>query len=157
MNRQTIVERALYVLVPLIGFAVVYGPPMLGLRVAIDQGWYVAAGAATVPFVRRIPDIEEPIGAVPTFTRHDNERDVDGILITNAAVVDVAARLRLTLDTITEHDATVYELAFGTPDECGDFPTIDAEQIPTLIDALGELYRTYCEHTYRDDTSGGVR
>jgi len=154
MNRQTIVERALYVLVPLIGFAVVYGAPMLCRRVAIDQGWYVAAGAAAAPFVRRLPDVDEPLDTVPTATQHDNQHEhaIDGIAIANAAVVDVAPRLRLTLNTITEHDATEYELAFRTP-ECDDFPTIDPREIPTLIDALSELYRSYCTHIFRDDAS----
>ena len=43
MNRQTIVERVLCVLVPLLGFALIYGLPMLGMKVAVDHGWYVAS------------------------------------------------------------------------------------------------------------------
>lgn len=46
MNRQTIVERALCVLVPLLGFAVIYGLPMLALKTAVEHGWYVAADTA---------------------------------------------------------------------------------------------------------------
>lgn len=88
-----------------------------------------------------LPDVDEPLDTVPTATQHDNQHEhaIDGIAIANAAVVDIAPWLRFTLDTITEHDATEYALAFGTPDECDDFPTIDAGQIPALIDALSEL------------------
>ena len=54
MNRRHIVERTLVVLLPLLGFALVYGLPMLGLNFAIDHGLYVAAASAVVPAVRSL-------------------------------------------------------------------------------------------------------
>lgn len=74
--------------------------------------------------------------------------------ITNIAAVDVTKQLRLTLDRIeTDNHATEYELAFGASDGDDNFPTIDPDEIPALIDTLTELYRTHRAHIYRDDTS----
>lgn len=72
MNRQTIVERALCVLVPLLGFALLYGLPMLGMKVAVDHGWYVASAATIVPFLRATP--LERISEVLGYHEHDGRR-----------------------------------------------------------------------------------
>ncbi|NLV77782.1 MAG: hypothetical protein GXY65_00255 [Rhodococcus sp.] len=272
MNRQTIVERALYILLPLLAVALLYGLPMLGLNFAVDHGLYVAAASAAVPFARgrgmtfwnvmdRLMDLDptedefreycgmmhaelkaaaveagqlpEMWHALPLWTDEDVERiragitaeraelaemdaedaeragltstdithqvvqalgvdardhDINGIVaaiidrygrvsidaITSTAfwgivaehaldssdardssgtttvstitAVEIGDRLRLTLDRLNDSDAT-YELAFGTPDRCGDFPTITPDRIPDLIDALHELHRAYHAHT----------
>lgn len=72
MNRQTIVERALCVLIPLLGFALLYGLPMLGMKVAVDHGWYVASAATIVPFLRATP--LERISVVLGYHEHDGRR-----------------------------------------------------------------------------------
>ncbi|MDJ0398858.1 hypothetical protein [Rhodococcus rhodochrous] len=180
MNRQTIVERALCVLVPLLGFALVYGLPMLGLKFAVDHGWYVASAATAVPLLRATP--LERISEVLGYHEHHGRRcahvvleeldgapelevciwadelhvDADtpldtGTQITTVAAADVATKLRLTLDRLEHGDGPEYELAFGTPDGCDDFPLIDPADIPPLIDALAELYRTYHAHLDRED------
>lgn len=51
MNRQTIVQRALCVLAPLLAFALIYGLPMLTLKTAVEHGWYVAADTQSLPEV----------------------------------------------------------------------------------------------------------
>ncbi|UYP19780.1 hypothetical protein OED52_04270 [Rhodococcus sp. Z13] len=218
MNRQTIVERAPYALVPLLGFALAYGLPMLGLRFAIEHGWYVAAAAAVAFLPGRgrltafdvldqlapeqitesefrdhcglmIDELEraaiasgrgrEQWRTVPLWTESDVERIRRGILaeraelaelenrgeeplgdevtVTTVTAVDVAPRLRVTLDAITTEDGTDYELAFGTPDGCDDFPTLHLREIPALIDALSRLYRDHSAPAGRKDTIGGVR
>ncbi|WP_138842742.1 hypothetical protein [Rhodococcus pyridinivorans] len=182
MNRQTIVERALCVLVPLLGFALVYGLPMLGLKFAVDHGLYIASAATVVPFLRatRLEQISEVLG----YHEHGGRRcahvvleeldgapefevciwadelhvDVDtppdaGAQIRTVVAADVAMNLRLTLDRLEHGDGPEYELAFGTPDGCDDFPLIDPADIPSLIDTLTELYRTYHAHRDRDDSS----
>jgi hypothetical protein len=78
MNRQTIVERALCVLVPLLGFAVFYGLPMLGLKFAVDHGLYVASAATVLPFLRATP--LERISEVLGYHEHDGRRCAHVIL-----------------------------------------------------------------------------
>lgn len=214
MNRQTIVERVLCVLVPLLGFALVYGLPMLGLRVAIDHGWYVASAAPTVPYLFNRPrltafDVLDRLGpeqvteqefldhcglmideieraaldsgrlreqwrTVPLWTDADVGRIRRGVLaehvelaelevhddthtgddettVKTVTAVDVSTNLRLTLDWLKPDNGPAYELAFGTPGGCDDFPTIDPADIPTLIDVLGDLYRTYHARLDRED------
>ncbi|MCD2142115.1 hypothetical protein [Rhodococcus pyridinivorans] len=72
MNRQTIVERALCVLIPLLGFALLYGLPMLGMKVAIEHGWYVASAATIIPFLRATP--LERISEILGYHEHDRRR-----------------------------------------------------------------------------------
>lgn len=72
MNRQTIVERAPYVLLLLLGFAVVYGLPMLGLSIAVEHGWFAAAGIAAVSFLRADPC--ERVVDVLDYHQHGHER-----------------------------------------------------------------------------------
>ncbi|QOW00615.1 hypothetical protein RCF27_10215 [Rhodococcus pyridinivorans] len=180
MNRQTIVERALCVLVPLLGFALIYGLPMLGLKFAVDHGLYIASAATVVPFLRATP--LERISEVLGYHEHDGRRcayvpleELDGApefevciwadelhvdtlpdvgtQITTVGAAYIAANLRLTLDRLEHGDGPEYELAFGTPDGCDDFPLIDPADIPSLIDALTELYRTYHAHLDREDSS----
>jgi len=52
MNRDRIVRRALWVLLPILVVALVYGLPMLGLKLAVDHGLYVAAASAALPLGR---------------------------------------------------------------------------------------------------------
>ena len=52
MNRQIIVRRALWVLSPILVVGLVYGLPMLGLKLAVDHGLYVAAASAALPLGR---------------------------------------------------------------------------------------------------------
>lgn len=72
MNRSPIVERALCVLLPLLGFALVYGLPMLGLNFAIEHGLYVASAATIVPFLRG--DRLERVVHVLDFLTHGTEQ-----------------------------------------------------------------------------------
>lgn len=65
----------------------------------------------------------------------------DEATITNLAAADVTARLHLTLDRIAgDGRPAEYELTF---DGNGNFPTIDPDEIPALIDALTVLYRQW--------------
>lgn len=73
MNRQTIVERAVCALVVILGFALVYGLPMLGLSFAVDHGLYIAAaGSAAVSPLRA--DRLERVVDVLDYHLHDGRR-----------------------------------------------------------------------------------
>lgn len=73
MNRPPIVKRAaIALLLPLLGFALLYGLPMLGMKVAVDHGWYVASAATIVPFLRATP--LERISEVLGYHEHDRRR-----------------------------------------------------------------------------------
>lgn len=58
MNRSrsvsTLASRFIALLLPLLGFALLYGLPMLGMKVAVDHGWYVAAASAALPIGRHL-------------------------------------------------------------------------------------------------------
>ncbi|MBH0121595.1 hypothetical protein I0Q12_19590 [Rhodococcus sp. CX] len=52
MNRSFIVRRAVCALAGILGFALIYGLPMLGLSLAVEHGLYVTSAATVVPFLR---------------------------------------------------------------------------------------------------------
>lgn len=72
MNRPRIVSTAHVVLITLVGFALVYGLPMLGLDFAIDHGLYVDSAATVVPFLRG--DRLERVVDVLDFHTHGTEQ-----------------------------------------------------------------------------------
>lgn len=68
------------VLLPLAGFALVYGLPLFALDTAIDHGLYVAAGIAAASFLRL--DGDERVQVLEYFTGTDGARlalvEIDG-------------------------------------------------------------------------------
>lgn len=76
MNRSrsvsTLTSRLIALLLPLLGFGLVYGLPMLGLHFAVEHGLYVASAATVVPFLRATP--LERIAEVRGYHEHDGRR-----------------------------------------------------------------------------------
>lgn len=78
MNRARSVSALTSALIALLLFALFYGLPMLGMKVAIDHGWYIASAATIVPFLRATP--LERISEVLGYHEHEGRRCAHVIL-----------------------------------------------------------------------------
>lgn len=117
MHRHRIVSTAQVVLLPILGFALVYGLPMLGLNFAIDHGLYVAAGIAAASFLRL--DGDERVGVLEYCTGTDGVQlalvEIDGDLEYGDGLG--ALRLAVEVDRLSVHVDDVEQTDSGDATE----------------------------------------
>ncbi|MFD6676057.1 hypothetical protein ACFWDA_17020 [Rhodococcus zopfii] len=171
MNRSPIVERTLVVLLPLLGFALVYGLPMLGLDFAVDHGLYVASAATVAPLLRLAPaaywvdetgaehELESitPCHSFPGWKLvRFTDDNMDAALVQERHIVVRTPLLPIgnSVEGVRQahtlfrgiSPTTVFSVTEGyslNEDPSNSHRAVDPSEIPELVDALLELHRSW--------------